>query len=122
MNRKIAKKLLIFLACVSLGFTFTACFGVIDENNTYMDLSEYFGLNQAEGKQNLAVVIDNSIVEYGIIEEDKSVYLPYDVIRQYINNKFYVDYNEDLLIYTTPDSIIDSSIGTNKYGNGTDFD
>lgn len=122
MNRKIAKKLLIFLACVSLGFTFTACCGGIDENNTYMDLSEYFGLNQAEGKQNLAVVIDNSIVGYGIIEEDKSVYLPYDVIRQYINNKFYVDYNEDLLIYTTPDSIIDSSIGTNKYGNGTDFD
>lgn len=115
MNPKTANKLFMFLLCIVFCFSLTACGAGEEENDAYMDLSDYFGISELKGSENLAVVIDNSTVGYGIVKDDGSVYMPYSVIRSYVNNKFYVDYKEQLLIYTTPDYSVDSNIGQNTY-------
>ncbi len=37
---------------------------------------------------------------------DGRCYLPLDTVHTYLNDRFYADYNENLLLYTTPDEII----------------
>ena len=86
-----------------------------EENNTYMDMNKYFGLENESDLEACVIIIDNVVSDMGIIKQDGSVYVPYSIVRKTINNKFYVDYEENLLIYSTPDKVYDSVIGTDAY-------
>lgn len=55
------------------------------------------------------LVNDRAIVENGV------VYLKYDFVKQYINDRFYWDNNENYLIYTLPTDIIKAEVGSQDY-------
>lgn len=75
------------------------------------DISESFG----GLKDNEAGIIlnDTYITESKALNEDGRVYLPYEFVKTELNDWFYHDENEDLILYTTPE-------GTDRIEEGND--
>lgn len=76
------------------------------------DLKEYYGIEK-EGQ--LAITINNEIVEpHGMISEGKA-YVQYETVRDHISNRFYWDSNENKLLYTLPKDIVSVEVGSKDY-------
>lgn len=76
------------------------------------DRNEYYGI---ENENQLAIIINNEIVEpHGMIAEGKA-YIQYDIVRDYINSRFYWDPNENILLYTLPNDIVSVEVGSKDY-------
>lgn len=63
------------------------------------DLQEYF---QIEQSGEIPVVLNGEIAGTKGIEKDGNVYFPLEMVKEFFNDRFYYDYNEDILIYTMP--------------------
>lgn len=77
------------------------------------DLNAYFGV--AEGE--LAIVLQDEIVEQKALLRDNAVYFDIDTMEMYLNEGFYVDTNEQKLLYTTADDTIVAKFGGKEYGD-----
>ncbi len=76
------------------------------------DLSEYYGIKSEE---QLAIIVDDQIVEaQGMISEGKA-YVAYDLVRDYMNDRFYWDVNESKLLYTLPTDMLSVEAGSKDY-------
>lgn len=76
------------------------------------DRNEYYGI---ENENQMAVIVDNQIVEpYGMIADGKA-YVQYEVIRDNINSRFYWDPNENILLYTLPNDTVSVEVGSKDY-------
>lgn len=88
-------------------------------SNEQADLNEYFGI---EGDQ-LAVVLQDEMLEEKAIWKGNVCYFPYEMVKEYLNDKFYVDKAEKLLLYTTATEIMQVAFGeTIETVNGTGRD
>lgn len=76
------------------------------------DLKEYYGIEQED---QLAVIIDNEVLGAKGIVLDGKAYVEYPVVRDYLNDRFYVDYNENVLLYTLPEGTITAGVGSAEY-------
>ena len=63
----------------------------------------------------LAVIIDNKVIGGGGIVLDGVPYVEYSIVRDCLNNRFYVDFNENILLYTLPEGTISANVGSNEY-------
>lgn len=72
------------------------------------DLDAYFGLSADE---EVAVVLNDAIVEEKGILYQGHCYLDLETVHAYINDRFYVDYNEGLLLYALPDEVVSAAVG-----------
>lgn len=79
------------------------------------DKNQYYGIEQ-EGQ--LAVIINNEILENFGLFSDQKAYLPYEVVHDYINDRFYVDLNENKLLYTLPEGTVCAEVGNKEYSIG----
>lgn len=77
-----------------------------------VNLDEYYGIKD---ENQLAVIIDDTIVGVQGMMFDGSPYVEYSVVRDYLNNRVYVDYNENILLYTLPDGTIRANVGSQDY-------
>jgi len=76
------------------------------------DLNEYYGIKQ---ENQLAVVIDDALAQTHGIVQDGTAYVEYSVVRDFLNERFYVDHNENLLLYTLPEGTITAGVGSKDY-------
>lgn len=82
------------------------------------DLKEYYGL---ENENDIAVVINNEVIrkEDGGAPVGKLIdgqpYVEYSVVRQYINERFYWDPNESIMLYTLPGGNVSVTVGSKDY-------
>lgn len=76
------------------------------------NLEKYYGITQ---ESQVAVVIDNEIVQAAGKIFDGKTYLEYSVVRDYLNGRFYVDINENILLYTLADGTIKAEVGSQEY-------
>jgi len=76
------------------------------------DLNEYYGITN---KEQVAVVIDHKISDIKGMISDGRTYVQYETLKDYINNRFYWDPNENLLLYTLPDGMVSVSVGSKEY-------
>lgn len=72
------------------------------------DLNDYFGLESGE---DVAVIDNDEIVEEKGILQDGHCYLALDEVHRLLNDRFYVDYNEKLLLYALPDEVVKIELG-----------
>lgn len=79
-----------------------------------VDLDEYFNVS-ADDESDMAVILDNVILEEGCKYIDGRVYMPYELVNDKINQRFYWDYNENIMRYTTPDDVITVYAGSNEF-------
>lgn len=64
------------------------------------DLNKYYGV---ENDNQLAIVVNNQIIDPKGMITDGKAYVEYSVVRDYINERFYWDPNENTLLYTLPE-------------------
>lgn len=76
------------------------------------DLNEYYGLEQ---ENQLAVIIDEEVIGAGGIILDDIPYVEYSIVRDYLNERFYLDFNENILLYTLPEGTIRVDVGSKEY-------
>ncbi len=76
------------------------------------DLQEYFGIEQED---EIPVIVNQEVVETKGILRDGNVYFPLDMVKELFNDRFYYDYNEDILIYTMPTEMHCAAPGDTGY-------
>lgn len=77
-----------------------------------MDLSLYF---QLEEEDDLAIIIQNTLIEDKGIVLNGRPYVSTEVVKEYLNDRFYWDSAENLYIYTTPNEMITAAVGESQY-------
>ena len=60
----------------------------------------------------MALILDNTIQEEQGIYEDGQIYLPVGWVNDYLNQRFYWDEGEELLVYALPDTIVYADAST----------
>ncbi len=102
----IAIVLILVIGAVSFG-------GKIVEKYSYSkeqaDLNVYYGMS---GESDVAIVLGNEIIEERARLMDGKYYLELATVHKYFNDRFYEDKGENLLLYTVPDDIIRTQIGS----------
>ena len=63
------------------------------------DLQEYFDINK---ESEIPVILNEEVAETKGMEKDGNVYFPLEMVKELFNDRFYYDYNEDILIYAMP--------------------
>lgn len=76
------------------------------------DLQEYFHIEQSD---QIPVILDGEIAETKGIEREGHVYFPLEMVKELFNDRFYYDYNEDILIYTMPTELRCAAPGDTGY-------
>lgn len=87
-------------------------------SNEKANLEQYYGIS---GDDALAVVINNKVMKNleDTIEEGKIIdgqaYIEYSIVRKYINERFYWDPNESIMLYTLPNGNVSVAVGSKDY-------
>ena len=87
-------------------------------SNETMDLEKYFNL--ATGDE-VAIVLQNEHIETKAKLFQGTHYLDFVSVQDLLNDRFYHDEAEDLLLYTTPTEIIRTEVGSNSYMVGSEI-
>ncbi|MCH5257879.1 MAG: SH3 domain-containing protein [Lachnospiraceae bacterium] len=110
----VAIVLIIIVAAAGFG---TKIISKYSYSKEYADLIEYFGI---EGEDDVPVILQDEMIEEHAKIWDNICYFDLAAIHQYFNDRFYEDKAEGLLLYTLPDRIIRTEIGTTVYKSGND--
>lgn len=77
-----------------------------------VSVDKYYGI---EKENQLAITIDNEVIgAKGMLYEGKP-YVEYTVVRDYLNKRFYLDVNENILLYTLSTGTICVDVGSKDY-------
>lgn len=87
------------------------------------DRNEYYGI-ESDGQ--LAIVVNNEVLEPRGMISDGRAYVEYAIVRDYINQRFYWDPGENVLLYTLPTDTVSVGVGASEYTlanqkNSTDY-
>lgn len=77
-----------------------------------MDLAEYYGIEQ---EWQTALVVNDELVEEQAVLRDGNYYLPLSFVQKNMNDKFYYDRYEKLLLFTTPSELYEIPIDSAAY-------
>lgn len=77
-----------------------------------MNLNVYYGI---EKEDELAIIVQNTLLEEKGIVLGGRPYVSTQVVKDYLNSRFYWDSAENLYIYTTPEEMITASVGESQY-------
>ncbi len=94
MKRK--RKTGLLLLSLFIAVSLAGC-SMDDSNKDKEDLKSYYSITQ---NNQCAIVMGNTITEELGIIKDSKVYLPVDVVNEYLNKKFYYDSVENIMLYT----------------------
>ena len=75
-------------------------------------LDKYYGI---ENENQLAIIVDNEVIGAKGMLYDGKPYVEYAVVRDYLNGRFYLDVNENILLYTLSDGTIRVDVGSKDY-------
>ncbi len=76
------------------------------------DMKKYYGIEK-DGQ--VGITVDNKVVEAEGKLEGGKVYVAYNIVRDYINSRFYWDPNENVLLYMLPEDMISVDVGSKDY-------
>ncbi|MDE6982534.1 MAG: SH3 domain-containing protein, partial [Lachnospiraceae bacterium] len=76
------------------------------------DLWEYYGLTD---ESQTAIVLNHEVIPQQAVFREGMIYLSYETVRDVFNSRFYWDYNENLLLYTTPEDVVSAAADSKEY-------
>lgn len=79
------------------------------------DMNAYYGLSS---EQDMAMVLDDTLLETLCEYIDGEVYVDYNTVHEYFNERFYWDSAENVLLYTLPDTLVTVQAGSKDYQVG----
>ena len=113
-NKKIAPVLAVVLL-IAVIVLFMVCSSILKKympTKEVEDLNDYYALTSEE---QMAVIKDNTVLEAKGICVDGKAYLDYNTVHDALNERFYWDANENVLLYTTPTDLVTVNAGENRY-------
>lgn len=78
----------------------------------HLDLREYYGI---EADTQVAITLNNEVLENYATMIDDHVYLDYHFVHDVLNERFYWDANENILLYTTAEDVISANAESTSY-------
>ena len=108
----VAIALIIIIGGIGLG---TGILSKYSYSNETMDLKKYFNI---EKNDEVAIVLQNEHIETKAKLHQGVYYLDFDAVQDLLNDRFYHDVAEGLLLYTTPTDIIRTTVGSDVYTIG----
>lgn len=81
----------------------------------WMNLERYYHL---ENENELAILVQDTLIEEKGIVLNNRPYVSAEVVKEYLNDRFYWDSAENLYIYTTPTDVITAHVGDDQYTVG----
>lgn len=108
----VAVALIILIGGGALGSLFLSKYSYSDEK---MNLEEYYSIEEAD---EVAIVLHNEHIETKAKLSQGVYYLDFDSVQNLLNDRFYHDTAEGLLLYTTPTEIIRTVVGSDVYTIG----
>lgn len=116
MDAKKVKQSVILAVAIIIVIILVLLIGKLIEKYTpskeQQDLMEYYGLTD---EAQTAIVLNHEIIPNQAVVRDGMVYLPYETLRDVFNSRFYWDYNENLLLYTTPEDVVSVAADSKEY-------
>lgn len=108
----------VIAAIVLIIITIVATYGMkVIEKYSYSkeraDLFEYFNISENE----TAIMLQDEILEQKAKIIDDVVYLEFNLVQEYFNDRFYYDVNEGYLLYTGPTETVTNIVGSNSYSS-----
>lgn len=76
------------------------------------DMKKYYGIEK-DGQ--VGITVDNKVVEAEGKLAGGKVYVAYNIVRDYINSRFYWDPNENVLLYMLPEDMISVDVDSKDY-------
>lgn len=101
--------LLLLIAVIAAGIVLWIRYGPSREE---ADKNEYFGITDTS---QVGLAIDNQIPDVKSMKEGSEVYLDFDSVHDYVNQRFYWDSNENRLLYTLPDRTLSIPAGATEF-------
>ena len=108
----VAIALIIVIGGGALGSLMLSKYSYSDEK---MNLEEYYHIINAD---EVAIVLQNEHIETKAKLSQGVYYLDFDSVQNLLNDRFYHDVAEGLLLYTTPTEIIRTTVGSDVYTIG----
>ena len=108
----VAIALIIIIGGIGLG---TGILSKYSYSKETMDLKKYFNI---EKNDEVAIVLQNEHIETKAKLHQGVYYLDFDAVQDLLNDRFYHDVAEGLLLYTTPTEIIRTTVGSDVYTVG----
>lgn len=88
------------------------CIKKFSSSKERANLDKYYGI---ETENQLAIIIDNEVIGAKGMLSEGTPYLEYSVVRDHLNGRFYVDMNENFLLYTLPQGTVCAEVGSTEY-------
>lgn len=114
MKKKIvpvAIAILLMILTVAIGFG-TGIMEKYSYSDERADLFAYFGITQ-QGET--AILLQDEVLDEKAIPENGTYYLPLSFVKNEINQRFYYDYKEDLLLFSLPTETITVPLSNTGY-------
>ena len=128
MNINIKKKqvlpILIIIGLIILVLGFILISNLIKKytpTKEHMELSEYYQITE---DSQVAITLNNKVLNNHATIINNHVYLDYKFVHDFLNERFYWDINENILLYTTTSDVISAKADQNSYSigrNNTDY-
>lgn len=115
MKKKVIPVLVVIalIALILAGMGASALIRKYTPSKEHQDLNTYYGLSS---KDEVAIVLNNEILEDKAKVVDGNIYLDYNFIHDKLNGRFYWDHNENILLYVTPKKeLISAEADKNSY-------
>lgn len=120
MKRLIPFFVAVFLIIAIIGGALaTGFFEKYTYSSEKANLQEYFGITKSGSE--VAIVLNDELIETKALYMEGEVYFPFDFVDANINNHFYYDQTENLLLFTNATDILESTVGTTDYTFGDTF-
>ena len=104
----IGTSIMVIIIAIALTITIIERLSPSDE---VMELTDYYTV----GDNEVLVIMQDHIYDKKELLIDGEVYIDYETVVKEFNHRFYWDYNENILTYTTPDEILQAEAGSNSY-------
>lgn len=77
-----------------------------------VDVNAYYNI---QNEDDMAIIVNNERLEDVAKYWEGHVYLEYQTVHDYLNQRFYWDANENILRYVTPTDVISANVGEQSY-------
>lgn len=111
-QRNLMIKIMLFVFIVMTAIAGTVLWMKYSPSKDKADLKEYYGI---EKEEQVAITIDKEVLTPGGRIFDGVAYLQYELVRDYVNERFYWDPNENVLLYTLPEGTVRVDVGSKEY-------
>lgn len=113
MFKKYRLATLAVAACIGMSF-FVGCSNEEEDSKKRINQAEYFNM-EVSAQDSFALVINGEVILEKGITIDKKNYINVEDLRTYLNDKFFYDKSEQLIIYTLPSAVLESVVGKSSY-------